>query len=90
MKTWAIGLAAALAAAGLEAGSAKCTFRNPAFSGDCVEAAPVPEGSTAEEVCNSILACLNDPMCTKTYCEATTIRSGWKLEKAEETGASEK
>ena len=27
-------------------------------------------------------ACLNDVDCLKTYCQATTIRSGWKLESA--------
>jgi hypothetical protein len=84
MKKWAIGVAASLAAVSLQAGTAKCTFSNPAYSGSCVEAADVPEGSTPGAVCGTILACLNDTMCTRTYCQATTIRSGWKLDKAED------
>jgi len=61
---------------------AACTFSNPAFSGKCVETADVPQGSTAQQACESILRCLNNVECVKTYCSATTIRSGWRLESA--------
>ena len=87
-----LGLAAALALllsgspAPSEAGppppQATCTFSNPAFSGKCVENADVAEGSTAQQACESILRCLNNVECVKTYCSATTIRSGWRLESA--------
>ena len=79
----AILLSAALAAGGqaLPAASATatCTFSNPSYSGECVESAPVAEGSTAMETCQGILECLNDTGCLKTYCQATEIRSGWRL-----------
>ena len=61
---------------------ATCVFTNPAYSGKCTETASVAEGSTAGQACQSILQCLNDVGCLKTYCQATTIRSGWKLESA--------
>jgi len=60
-----------------------CSFSNPAYSGWCKENAAVPEGGSAEGVCRGILSCLNDPACSKTYCSATTVRSGWKLEAVE-------
>jgi hypothetical protein len=59
-----------------------CVFTNPAYSGKCTETASVAEGSTAAQACQSILQCLNDVGCLKTYCQATTVRSGWKLESA--------
>jgi len=58
-------------------------FTNPAFAGKCTETAGIPEGSSAQQACDSILRCLNDVQCLKTYCQATTIRSGWKLESAQ-------
>jgi hypothetical protein len=61
---------------------ATCVFTNPAFAGKCVENADVGEGSSPTQACQSILQCLNDVDCLKTYCQATTIRSGWKLESA--------
>jgi hypothetical protein len=61
---------------------ATCVFTNPAFSGKCVETADVPSGGSAQQACESILRCLNDNGCVKTYCQATTIRSGWRLESA--------
>ena len=60
--------------------SATCVFTNPAFSGKCTETASVPDGSSAQQTCESILKCLNDTACLKTYCQATTIRSGWRLD----------
>ena len=61
---------------------ATCVFTNPAFAGKCVENADVADGSSPAQACESILQCLNDVDCLKTYCQATTIRSGWKLESA--------
>ena len=61
---------------------ATCVFTNPSYSGQCVETADVPSGSSAQVACESILRCLNDPGCVKTYCRATEIRSGWRLESA--------
>ena len=61
---------------------ATCVFTNPSYSGKCVETADVPSGSSAQAACESILRCLNDPGCVKTYCRATEIRSGWRLESA--------
>jgi hypothetical protein len=61
---------------------ATCVFTNPGFSGKCVENADVPEGSSAMQACQSILQCLNDVDCLKTFCDATTIRGGWQLESA--------
>jgi hypothetical protein len=75
-----LALAALVALApGAEAATASCTFRNAAYPGKCVESEEIPEGSTAEQVCQSILACLNDVRCIKTYCNATEVRSGWVL-----------
>lgn len=60
--------------------SATCVFTNPGFSGKCTEVADVPDGWTSAQACQVILQCLNDVDCLKTYCQATTIRSGWQLE----------
>ena len=62
--------------------SASCVFTNPSYSGKCVETAEVRSGSSPQEACESILRCLNDVGCAKTYCRATEIRSGWRLESA--------
>ena len=69
-------------AAGPPPPQATCVFTNPAFAGKCVENAAVADGSSPTQACESILQCLNDVDCLKTYCQATTIRSGWKLESA--------
>ena len=61
---------------------ATCVFTNPGFSGKCTENADIAEGSSAAQSCGAILQCLNDVDCLKTYCSATQIRSGWKLESA--------
>jgi len=61
---------------------ATCVFTNPGFSGKCVENVDVADGSSPAQACESVLQCLNDVDCLKTYCQATTIRSGWKLESA--------
>lgn len=70
------------APAGPPPSQATCVFSNPGYSGKCVQNADVPQGSSPQQVCESILQCLNDVDCLKTYCQATTIRSGWKLESA--------
>jgi len=57
-----------------------CSFSNPAYSGWCKQNAPVPKDGSGEQVCNGILKCLNDVQCNTTYCNATTLRGGWKLE----------
>jgi tetratricopeptide (TPR) repeat protein len=61
---------------------AKCVFSNPLFAGRCTETTDVSKGSSARQACEVILACLNNATCIKTYCEATTIRQGWKLDSA--------
>ena len=59
-----------------------CTFSNPAYSGLCVVSEEVSDVAP-EAACQRILSCLNNPRCAaKTYCNATTIRGGWKLESA--------
>jgi hypothetical protein len=60
-----------------------CVFTNPAFAGKCTETASITGGSSAQQACDSILRCLNDVTCLKTYCQATTIRLGWRLESAQ-------
>lgn len=62
--------------------AATCVFTNPAFAGKCTQNANLAQGGTAQQACESILRCLNDTACLKTYCQATTIRSGWRLESA--------
>ena len=61
---------------------ATCTFTNPGYSGKCVENAEIAESSNAQQACQAILSCLNNVDCLKTYCSATTIRTGWRLESA--------
>jgi hypothetical protein len=62
--------------------TASCVFSNPAFAGKCKESAAVAAGSTEKQACEVILQCLNDVRCVKTYCQATTVRTGWTLESA--------
>jgi hypothetical protein len=62
--------------------TATCVFTNETYSGKCVETAEIPSGATPQQACESILRCLNDVGCVKTYCRATEIRSGWRLESA--------
>lgn len=75
-------------AAGSGAGAAQkkslrtvsCSFSNPRYSGWCRVSESPPENAAPAQVCEGILACLNDVACSKTYCNATEIRGGWKLE----------
>lgn len=62
--------------------TATCVFTNPAYSGACTQTTPIAQGSTAAQACESVLSCLNSAQCEKTYCNATTLRGGWKLESA--------
>lgn len=62
---------------------AKCTFSNPAHAGECVEVTEVDKDSTARDACVAILDCLNNSRCTKVYCNASTVRQGWRLVAAE-------
>ena len=59
-----------------------CTFSNPYYAGDCVEKATRTAKEKPAVACRPILNCLNNPSCTR-YCQATAIRQGWKLKKAE-------
>jgi hypothetical protein len=67
--------------------TATCVFGNPAFAGKCQENAAIPAGSNEQKACESILQCLNDSRCAKTYCQATEIRTGWRLESAKISSA---
>lgn len=58
---------------------ATCVFSNPAYSGNCTQTVPVDAGSNAAQACQSVLQCLNNAQCEKTYCNATTVRGGWQL-----------
>jgi hypothetical protein len=62
--------------------TATCVFTNPAYSGACTQTTPISAGSTAAQACQSVLSCLNNAQCEKTYCNATQVRGGWKLESA--------
>jgi hypothetical protein len=63
----------------------ECTFSNPSYSGHCGVSEVTPRSDSPRSACERILTCLNDAQCsTKTYCNATTIRGGWKLESAKE------
>jgi len=70
--------------AAAEQRTAVCTFTNPAYSGECVESTTIAEDSTAKKACQAILDCLNNPRCVTTYCNSSTLRSGWVLKKSEE------
>ena len=59
---------------------ATCVFTNPAYSGKCTQTTPLTQGATPAQACQAVLDCLNNTECLKTYCNATTVRTGWKLE----------
>lgn len=61
---------------------ATCVFSNPAYSGKCTQTTAIASGSTATQACQAVLSCLNDAQCLQTFCNATTVRGGWKLESA--------
>ena len=77
------GRAASAAPGNSQSGAtATCVFTNPAYSGKCTQTTAIPAGSSPTQACQSVLACLNDAQCIQTYCNATTVRGGWKLESA--------
>jgi len=57
-----------------------CAFSHPSYSGWCRVTEDLPAGTGSRTFCSRVLACLNDVRCLGTYCNATTIRGGWKLE----------
>jgi lipoprotein-anchoring transpeptidase ErfK/SrfK len=59
-----------------------CTFVHPAYSGPCSVSESVSKALTPLAACTRILTCLNDSRCIRTYCNATTVRGGWKLTKS--------
>jgi hypothetical protein len=65
------------------ASSVTCDFSNPGYSGWCRVTKQLQPGKRPRGFCAQVLSCLNDVRCIKTYCSATTIRTGWKLEKVE-------
>jgi hypothetical protein len=72
-----------LAQAPREASAARrvtCAFSHPSYSGWCRVTEDLPAGTGSKTFCSQVLACLNDVRCLGTYCNATTIRGGWKLE----------
>jgi hypothetical protein len=56
-----------------------CAFSNPSYSGWCRVSRTLPR-TGAQKPCRQVLACLNDVRCVANYCNATTIRGGWRLE----------
>lgn len=59
--------------------AAECAFEHAQYAGRCVERVTPAEKQTPLQACRAVLACLNDPRCVKTYCNATTLRGGWRL-----------
>jgi hypothetical protein len=65
------------------AATVTCDFSNPYYSGWCRVTKQLAAGKRPRGFCAQVLTCLNDVRCIRTYCNATTIRGGWKLEKVE-------
>ena len=61
-----------------------CTLSNPSFSGHCKVTEQAPSTQSADDACRAVLDCLNNVQCLKTYCNATQVRGGWRLESARE------
>jgi hypothetical protein len=57
-----------------------CELSNPGYSGWCRVSEKLSSQTTPASVCEGVLRCMNDVSCIKTYCNATTLRGGWKLE----------
>ena len=70
--------------------SVTCSFSHPAYSGWCKQNKPIPKDGTGDQVCQDILRCLNDTQCSDTYCNATELRGGWKLEAVDVPDAGKK
>ena len=58
----------------------ECALSNQAYSGFCRVSEKVSRTLQPAAACKNVLSCLNNSQCTKTYCNATTIRGGWKVE----------
>ncbi len=65
------------------ASTVTCALSNPSYSGWCRVTQQLRSGVRPRVFCSRVLSCLNDPRCIRTYCNATTIRGGWKLETVE-------
>ena len=70
--------------------TAECKLTNAAYSGSCTVTETAPKSDSPQTVCGRVLACLNDSRCTKTYCNSTTVRGGWKLDESKDTSAPKK
>jgi hypothetical protein len=57
----------------------ECVFEHPRYVGSCVEAVTPRDDQTHLQACQAIIACLNNPQCVTSYCQATTLRGGWTL-----------
>ena len=81
--TWSV--ASSLPSNG-DAPKADCAFSNQYYSGWCRKTIPLPEGSTPQQACETVLRCLNgeNSVCEGNInpCHSPEIRSGWKLEEA--------
>ena len=60
----------------------ECSFSHPSYSGYCGVSEKVSRSVSPDAACQKVLSCLNNSQCIKTYCNATTVRGGWKLESA--------
>ena len=78
-RTSAEGASAPAATPGAVA-TVTCALSHPSYSGWCRVTSDISTRAGAKRFCSQTLACLNDVRCTRTYCNATTIRLGWKLE----------
>ena len=61
-----------------------CTLSNASYSGYCKVTEQAPASQSANDACQTVLSCLNDVQCLKTYCNATQVRGGWQLVSAAE------
>jgi hypothetical protein len=68
-----------IASAPIPASGLECVFEHPRYVGSCVEEVTPEQNQTHLQACRAILACLNNPQCVKSYCQATTLRGGWTL-----------
>lgn len=69
------------AADAAKASTVTCAFSNPGYSGWCRQSVAVPSGKTGRAACTDVLTCLNNAQCVRTYCNATSVRGAWRLEK---------
>ncbi|HKF43232.1 MAG TPA: hypothetical protein VKG01_09040 [Thermoanaerobaculia bacterium] len=60
----------------------ECSLSNPGYSGYCIVSEQAPHRLSPPAACQRVLSCLNNSQCSKTYCNSTTVRGGWKVESA--------